>query len=381
MRLLESSITSSLSDWVSPQNTQLPIVTLNQENCDLRNKVKSLENQILTLETHNLALEKQRLEREIALLTQIQQYQQSPPPSDPDPKDQLITALRHQVVVQRSDCKALEKKLNFALQLLPPDSVTHLMDNWDLKSIKKVDYSSLIKETYTDLSSEFTQFHLKSSLIRLLSALENSENHVRSLSFSNEMLKGKLDLVSNKAEKLENRVKQCFNVLDLSVKVNKRVFKTFLKEGSGKNMKFIRKIQVGRGKRQENLISPAVTGKIPTMAMTSPKFEEGDEGLMWKIRDLEVQLQVFDLKNRHLEDLLQEKMRENRNLSHKAEFSEWENSLEKVRGVYEAELLRREAQMQVLHKQLTEWVSGTMGQTRSVQSCQSKGDDSPLDMD
>lgn len=371
--LLESTIVCdpSLCDWTSPHNTKLP---LSLENLDLRTHLKALEDQLLASETKALGIEKQRLEREIMLLSQFQHNQLSE--EDVTPRDTLVTALRHQVIALRSDCKGLERKLGRALQHLPEAAVPLVMDIWDEKEQQR-DYAGVMRQTYADLSQESTVFGLKSCIVRLLGALENAENEARAFKYKADSLKSKLDFTTSKAARLDQRLKQCLSLLDLSQSLNKRLFKAFRSDPSTKSPHFIRKIQAGRGRKQEFTVSPVRVNR-PGMVMTSPKGEAG-ETVVWKVREMELQIQILELNNRHLQDLLQEKVANNKDNLEATSCASEAGHLDLVRAVYEKELLRREAQVQSLHAQLEQWVSKymTLQQGPGRHTKQSKGDESP----
>lgn len=372
--LLESTIMCdpSLCDWTSPNSAKLP---LSLENLDLRTRIAALEDQLSVSQAQALSSEKQRLEREITLLTQCQQTQNYRSDVDFDPKDALITALRHQVIALRSDCKALERKLDRAVHHLPATAVPLAMDIWEEKGQRKADYAGVMRRTYEDLSQESTLFGLKSCIIRLLSALQSAEKEARTFKFKADSLASKLDFATSKATRVEQRLKQCSSLLDLSQSLNKRLFKALRSETHFKSPQFIRKMQGGRGRKAELPGSPMRTSR-PGMVMTSPKGE-GDQAVVWKVREMELQMQVLELNNTQLQDLLQEKVAESR-ASQAAEAST-DSDLDTVRQVYEEELLRKEAQVQSLHAQLEQWVSKYMGLQLGLgrHTRQSRGDESP----
>lgn len=374
--LLESTILCdpSLCDWTSPHSTKLPLAL---ENLDLQTRITALEDQLSASQNHALANEKQRLEREITLLTQFQQSQNGHSEEDFDPKDALITALRHQVIALRSDCKSLERKLGRAVRHLPAAEVSLAMDIWEEKDQRPTDYAGVMRQTYVDLSQESTLFGLKSCTIRLLSALQSAEKEARTFKFKVDSLTSKLDFVTSKATCLEQRLKQSSSLLDLSQSLNKRLFKALRSETHLKSPHFIRKIQAGRGRKPDLTGSPVRTSR-PGMVMTSPKGEE--QAVVWKVREIELQMQVLELKNRQLQDLLQEKVAESRAIQAATEAkASTDSDLDTVRQVYEKELLRREEQVRKLHAQLEQWVSKYMALQQGLDrhTRPSRGDVSP----
>ena len=174
--LFESPIVAdlSVSEWPPGPTicTSLKEASdLLQQNDDLKDKNKDLTERLQALEVKLLSTEKKHLEREMDLLTELRQGQKATSDPETDPKDVLITSLRHQVISLRSANKSFERKIERLLKGLPVDEVCKFTDIWEEEDIGDKEesfsgYSDVLREAYSDLTENSTVFYLKSRLLQ-----------------------------------------------------------------------------------------------------------------------------------------------------------------------------------------------------------------------
>jgi Fe-S-cluster formation regulator IscX/YfhJ len=110
------------------------------------------------------------------LLEQIKHLKAPEIESDLDPKDLLITALRHQVVTLRTESKNLEAKMERLLKTIQVEDACTVLDFWDGEDSASNEageiesnfssYSDLLQESYAELSPDTMVFYLKSRLLQ-----------------------------------------------------------------------------------------------------------------------------------------------------------------------------------------------------------------------
>ena len=184
--------------------------------------------------------------------------------------------------------------------------------------------------------------------------------NIQSLRYKTTTMQAKLDYSTAKSAQLEKATKQWQDLLDQSQYLNKCLFKASAAcSAPPSRHRLARKVQGGgAGRRMEGMVSPASTMRVPEMIMTSPKMTgEADDVLRYRLKELELKLEIQGLNNTHLQSLLQDQIALSKSPPKpSAPCPQLLADLRPAFRLYEGELLRRHDQLHSLNEVLSSWI-------------------------